>query len=122
MRDKDDLHGFLLERTFSGAVGFLIGSVCGLAIELICLAAGWVESIDKSVVLLFAAAGALVGVLVGAVILNALLGLISLAAGFFAGIVGMQFDPIGNRENDGSKWIIVLFAIGALLAALLYLL
>ena len=120
MDREDDIQGFLLERAFSGSIGFLIGGACGFIFELIRLALGWIESIEKSVVFLFAIVGALLGILIGAVILNALLGLISLAAGFVVGLGGLVVGPITDGKADWPRWITVLFILGALLAALLY--
>lgn len=120
MRTDDDMYGFLLERAFSGSVGFLIGGACGLIVELIRLAAGWIESINQSVILVVAIVGAVVGILIGAVILNAVLGIISLLAGFFMGLGGWVVGPIADGEDDWPRWITVLFILGLLIAALLY--
>ena len=116
------MHGFLLERAISVLVGFLIGAMCGLIFELIRLAVGWIESIEQSVVFVFAIVGAVLGMFVGAVILNAVLGLISILAGFFVVLGGFMVGPITEGEGAWPRWITVLFILGALLAALLYVL
>ena len=122
MDREDDMQGFLLERAFSGSIGFLIGGACGLIVELIRLAVGWTESIDQFVVLVFAIVGAFVGILIGAVILNAVLGIISLSAGFFVVLGGFVVGPITGGKADWPRWITVLFVLGGLIAVLLYVL